>query len=84
MAKVNQATASALSGLEFAIRATVEQPKADDEFTIREFIAGLEKSGSGMSYSKASDSLKKLVDEGKLTVRNARNLGKRTWLYRKA
>jgi hypothetical protein len=84
MAKINQVTASALSGLEFAIRATVEQPKADDEFTIREFIAGLEKSGGGMSYSKASDALKKLVAEGKLTARYARNLGKRTWLYRRA
>jgi len=82
--KLDKKTAAALSGLDFAIAATLEAPQQPDEFTVAEFVAALAAKGQRVCTSTAAIRLKKMADDGELTQRSTVVGRIRTRVYRRA
>jgi hypothetical protein len=71
-------TKKALSGLDWAIAQTVEEPKQADEFTTDDFARA-----GNLPVETARDKLNRMVRDGHLTKRMITLNGTRTNLYRK-
>jgi hypothetical protein len=67
-----------LSGLEWALSQSVEQPKQADEFTTDDFARA-----GNLPVETARDKLNRMVRDGHLTKRMITLNGTRTNLYRK-
>jgi hypothetical protein len=72
-------TKKALTGLEWAIAQTVQEPKQADEFTAEEFALA-----SNLEIGQARNRLDRMTDRGELSKRKILLNGKHKNLFKKA
>lgn len=81
--RLNKKTAAALTGIDWALAETAEQPQQIGvEFTANEFHAAAQKSQTPLTLSAARNRIMRMAREGQLITRKITISGKRTNLYR--
>ena len=75
----NSKTEKALTGIEWAIAQTVQKPREEDEFTVKEF-----REQAGITVDAAEKHLKRMRNAGQLTCRKVTVNGSQTNFYRRA
>jgi len=82
--RLNKKTTAALTGIDWALAETAEQPQQIGvEFTANEFHAAAQKSQTPLTVDAARFRLLRLVKAGELVTRQIIIGGKRTNLYRR-
>lgn len=81
--RLNKKTAAALTGIDWALAATAEQPQQPDEFTANEFHAASQKTQTPLTSDSARFRLLRMAKAGQLVTRKIVIGGKRTNLYRR-
>lgn len=81
--RINKKTATAITGIDWALAELIQKPQQPDEFSAQEFFQASKKNDDTLTLEIIRNKLARMVRQGQLVTRKAALAGRQANLYRR-